>query len=99
MPLDPLTHPKCPEAKFHVTSDRTTHLTRGSTHLILDERKNPIDGIDEKLSYHPNLVHLGRSTATGVILLGKLLGNTVYSCIYPYYISLISASALRTTDA
>ena len=31
------------------------------------------------------------------ILLGKLLGNTVYSCIY--YISLISASALRTTDA
>ena len=34
---------------------------------ILDERKNPIDGIGEKLSYHPNLVHLGRSTATGVV--------------------------------
>ena len=46
-----LYHPKRPNAKFHVTSDRTKHLRRGSTHPILDERGNPIDSIDEKLIY------------------------------------------------
>ena len=56
-----LYHPKRPKAKFHVTSDRTTHLRRGSTHLILDERGNPIDNIDEKLSYVPILAICGRT--------------------------------------
>ena len=56
-----LYHPKRPKAKFHVTSDQTPHLRRGSTHLILDERGNPIDSIDEKLSYLRILAICGRT--------------------------------------
>ena len=56
-----LYHPKRPKAKFHVTSDQTPHLRRGSTHIILDERGNPVDSIDEKLRYLRILAICGRT--------------------------------------